>query len=119
MKPRSLNIALLLVISAFATACDQENPLADDVDKVSSEVSETLQLLDNYTYGQKPQYIEGMQKRLEECDSNLDRFTDSMSGLGALAKAEAEPQIAALRELSASLHESLKGTDINAAFKYR
>ena len=111
MKHYPLAITFLAV-AAFSVGCkpSEEKTAADtsaQFDKVKKETKEAAQEMKDYTYAQKPEFVEKMQTQLAEINKDLDQLSAKIEKAGDAAKAEAKPRLQALREQTAKLNKQL------------
>jgi hypothetical protein len=106
MKRNKLIIALLFAV-AFTMGCDKEETTTQQINKVQAKTAEVSQDLKDYTYAQKAEFTEAMQKRLTGINKDLDELAAKIEKSSDTAKAEAKPKLQALREKADRLGKQL------------
>ena len=116
MNPKTL---YLLGLSTFGllAGCNpsQEQPkvsttgnTAPQLEQVKKETKEAAQALSEYAYAQKTQFVEQMQRQLNELNRDVDQLAVKIEKSSAAAKADAEPKIKALRDKASQLNQKLE-----------
>ena len=105
MKRNKLMIALLSAV-AFTMGCDKETT-TQQINKVQAKTAEVSQDMKDYTYAQKAEFTEAMQKRLTGINKDLDELAAKIEKSSDTAKAEAKPKLQALREKAVQLGKQL------------
>jgi len=108
MTHKTLLLAFLSV-AAFMTGCDKPATTAQQLDKLQAKTAEATQDLKDYTFAQKAEFTEAMQKQLTEINKELDQLAAKIETSSDAAKAEAKPKLQALREKSAQLGRQIDG----------
>jgi methyl-accepting chemotaxis protein len=106
MKRNKLMIALLSAV-AFTMGCNKEETTTQQINKVQAKTAEVSQDLKDYTYAQKAEFTEAMQKQLTEINKDLDELATKIEKSSDTAKAEAKPKLQALREKADQLGKRL------------
>ena len=119
--------AVLLITSLFAVASllgckpSGEKPLANSAssdekptEKTQIAATEGAQQIQNYTFGQKTEFVMAMQTQLADLTKGLDELAVKIEKSSEAVQAEAKPKLAVLREqatqLSKQLDETAKAT---------
>jgi cytochrome c556 len=104
MKHKYLLITLL-VVSAFAVGCNQEQTTSQQIDKVQAETKQAAQDMQDYTYAQKAEFVAAMQTQLAALKQDLDQLAAKIGKANDAVKAEAQPKLQALRDQTAQLNK--------------
>jgi ElaB/YqjD/DUF883 family membrane-anchored ribosome-binding protein len=107
MKRTKLMIALLSAV-AFTMGCNKEESTTQQINKVQAKTAEVSQDLKDYTYAQKAEFTEAMQKQLTGINKDLDQLAAKIEKSSDAAKAEAKPKLQALREKADQLGKQLE-----------
>jgi len=107
MKRTKLIIALLSAV-AFTMGCNKEESTTQQINKVQAKTAEVSQDLKDYTYAQKAEFTEAMQKQLTGINKDLDQLAAKIEKSSDAAKAEAKPKLQALREKADQLGKQLE-----------
>jgi ElaB/YqjD/DUF883 family membrane-anchored ribosome-binding protein len=107
MKRNKLMIALLSAV-AFTMGCNKEESTTQQINKVQAKTAEVSQDLKDYTYAQKAEFTEAMQKQLTGINKDLDQLAAKIEKSSDAAKAEAKPKLQALREKADQLGKQLE-----------
>ena len=107
MKRTKLMIALLSAV-AFTMGCNKEESTTQQINKVQAKTAEVSQDLKDYTYAQKTEFTEAMQKQLTGINKDLDQLAAKIEKSSDAAKAEAKPKLQALREKADQLGKQLE-----------
>jgi methyl-accepting chemotaxis protein len=107
MKRNRLIFTLLSAI-AFTMGCNkEEGTTTQQLDKVKAKTAEAAQDIKDYTYAQKAEFTEVMQKQLTEINKDLDQLAARIEKSSDTAKAEAKPKLQALRDKADQLGKQL------------
>ena len=106
MKCHKIAIILLAVV-AFTVGCDKESTTSQQLDKAQAKTEQAAQEMKDYTYAQKAQFVENMQRQLTWLNHNLDQLAARIEKSSDAVKAEAKPKLQALREQTAQLNKQL------------
>ena len=134
MKYHQLLLTILSV-AALGVGCkpaastsDLENrdAAAAQLEKLKKDARATAQDIQDYSYTQKSEFVEKMQKQLAEINRNLDELSAKVEKSSDTAKAEAKPKLEGLRNQTGKLNKQLEEVknatestwnDVKAGFK--
>ena len=106
MKRNNLIITLLSAV-AFTMGCNKEGTTTQQIDKVQAKTAEVSADMKDYSYAQKAEFTEAMQKQLAQINKDLDQLDAKIEKSSDAAKAEAQPKLQALREKADQLGKQL------------
>jgi cytochrome c556 len=106
MKRNNLIITLLSAV-AFTMGCNKEGTTTQQIDKVQAKTAEVSADMKDYSYAQKAEFTEAMQKQLAQINKDLDQLDAKIEKSSDAAKAEAKPKLQALREKADRLGKQL------------
>jgi len=107
MKHKHMLITLLAV-SALAVGCKKEQTTSQQLDNAVAETKQAAQDMKDYTFAQKPEFVEKMQGQLAALNRDLDQLAAKVESSSDAVKAEAKPKLQALRDQTAQLNKQLE-----------
>ncbi len=106
MKNKTLAITFLS-LAAFAVGCNKEQTTSQQLDKIKTETKEVAQDMKDYTFAQKGEFVEKMQRQLAEINRELDQLSARIEKSSDAVKADARPKHQALREQTTKFSKQL------------
>ncbi len=112
MKHAKLAI-ICLAVAVFAVGCkpSDEKSTAEQIDKLNdklkTETKEAARDIKDYTFAQKAEFIGKMQSQVTEINKDLDQLAAKIEKSSDEAKAEAKPELQALREKADQLGKQI------------
>ena len=125
MIPKNM-LPVFIAVTALAVGCNREPSTAQQIENIKAETKEAARDMKDYTFAQKAEFTEQMQRQLAEINRDLDQLSAKIEKSSDAAKAEAKPKIEALREQAARLTKQLDvakdatestWNDVKAGFK--
>jgi hypothetical protein len=101
------HLLTLLAITALATGCNQEQTTSQFFAKAQTGTKETAKDIKDYTYAEKPEFVERTRSELDEINRDLDQLAAKIERSSGSAKAEATPKLQALRDQASKLSQQL------------
>jgi ABC-type transporter Mla subunit MlaD len=106
MKPKSL-VIVFLSVAAFAAGCNKEQTTSQQLDNVKTETKAAAQDLRDYTFAQKTEFLEKMQRQLDTINKDLDQLSAKVESSSDAVKLEAKPKLQVLRDQVTQLNKQL------------
>jgi chromosome segregation ATPase len=108
MKNTLLAITFVAV-TAFAVGC---KPAADSstekqLDKAKTETKADAQVMKDYAFAQKAEFVADMQGQLDALNKDLDHLSAKIEKSSDAVKTDAKPKLQALRDQAAKMNQQL------------
>jgi cytochrome c556 len=104
---RTKLIITFLYAAGFTVGCNKVGTTNQQLDKVQVKATEAAQEMQDYSYAQKPQFVEKMQGQLAALKRELDELAAQIEKSSDSVKAETKPKLEALRDQTARLNQHL------------
>jgi len=97
----------LLTLAVFAVACKPSGEKTAEFQIGKTEEMKEAAPGTDYTYAQKAEFTEAMQRQLDEINRDLDQISAKIEKSSDAAKAEAQPKLQSLRDQMTKLNKRL------------
>lgn len=102
-----MNFFGLLSVIVLVVGCEPEKTTSQQLDKVKAETKAAARDMKDYTYAQKGEFVEAMQRQLAEIDRDMEQLAVKIERSSDSVKAEAKPKLQALRDQKTYLNKQL------------
>lgn len=100
--------AVLLAGCAKESAVLTNDSTAQQLDKAQAATKDAVQEMQDFTYGQKTEFVATMKTKMTALERSLDELSAKIEKSGDAVQSEARPKLAALREQVARLNKQME-----------
>lgn len=106
----NLTASILVSVTVLLAGCNDSNKqptVADELNAAKDQTQEAADNLKDYTYAQKSEFVDHMQKQLDALDQKISDLSSKIESSSDQVKADAKPKLQALKDKAAQLKDKL------------